>query len=46
MDSKADMGIGISEMMDIIRKEFPHLILGYFNRTKETFPKNSPRESL
>jgi len=46
MDSKADMVIGISEMMDIIRKEFPHLILGYFNRTKETFPQNSPRESL
>jgi pyruvate-formate lyase-activating enzyme len=46
IDSKADTGIGISEMMDIIRKEFPHLILGYFNRTKETFPQNSPRESF
>jgi pyruvate-formate lyase-activating enzyme len=44
--STADTGIGISEMMDIIRKEFPHLILGYFNRTKETFSQNSPRESL
>ncbi len=46
IDSKADTGIGISEMMDIIRKEFPHLILGYFNRTKEIFSKNSPRESV
>ncbi len=33
--------IGISRMTDTIRREFPHLILGYFNRTKETFLGNS-----
>jgi pyruvate-formate lyase-activating enzyme len=31
-------GIGISKMMDMMGKEFPHLILGYFNKTKEAFP--------
>jgi len=30
-------GIGISRMIDILRKEFPPLQLGYFNRTKESF---------
>jgi len=30
-------GIGISEMIDILKKEFPSLQFGYFNRTKEHF---------
>lgn len=30
-------GIGISKMIDILKKEFPSLQLGYFNRTKESF---------
>jgi pyruvate-formate lyase-activating enzyme len=30
-------GIGISRMIDILKKEFPSLQLGYFNRTKESF---------
>ena len=29
--------IGIARMMDIMQEEFPKLILGYFNRTRETF---------
>jgi len=31
------VGIGISEMIGILKKEFPSLQLGYFNRTKENF---------
>jgi len=30
-------GIGISEMMVLLKGEFPRLQFGYFNRTKETF---------
>lgn len=30
-------GIGISKMIDILKKEFPSLQFGYFNRTKEHF---------
>ena len=30
-------GIGISRMIDILKKEFPPLQFGYFNRTKESF---------
>ena len=30
-------GIGISAMMEILKKEFPSLQFGYFNRTKEAF---------
>jgi molybdenum cofactor biosynthesis enzyme MoaA len=30
-------GIGISKMIEILKKEFPSLQFGYFNRTKETF---------
>ncbi len=37
--------IGISRMMDMIRGEFPHLSLGYFNKTKETFFQNPLRDS-
>ncbi len=37
IDSTDGKGIGISKMIDIMREEFPHLILGYFNKTKETF---------
>jgi pyruvate-formate lyase-activating enzyme len=32
-------GIGISKMMDILKKEFPFLQFGYFNRTKENFTR-------
>jgi pyruvate-formate lyase-activating enzyme len=30
-------GMGIPEMMDVLKREFPRLEFGYFNRTKETF---------
>jgi hypothetical protein len=30
-------GVGISKMIEILKKEFPCLQLGYFNRTKENF---------
>ncbi|OGQ11794.1 MAG: radical SAM protein [Deltaproteobacteria bacterium RBG_19FT_COMBO_46_12] len=30
-------GLGISKMVDILKKEFPCLQFGYFNRTKENF---------
>ena len=30
-------GMGISKMVDILKKEFPGLHFGYFNRTKESF---------
>ena len=30
-------GMGISKMIDILKKEFPFLQFGYFNRTKENF---------
>jgi len=30
-------GMGISKMIDVLRKEFPFLQFGYFNRTKESF---------
>lgn len=30
-------GIGIRRMMDILKREFPRLQFGYFNRTKEDF---------
>ena len=30
-------GIGISRMIEILKKEFPRLQFGYFNRTKESF---------
>jgi hypothetical protein len=33
----AGEGIGISRMIEILKKEFPSLQLGYFNRTKESF---------
>jgi pyruvate-formate lyase-activating enzyme len=33
-------GMGISKMIDILKKEFPSLQFGYFNRTKETFYAN------
>ncbi len=33
-------GIGISKMIDILKKEFPFLQFGYFNRTKENFYPN------
>ena len=32
-------GIGISQMMAVLRKEFPSLCFGYFNRTRENFKK-------
>jgi pyruvate-formate lyase-activating enzyme len=30
-------GMGISKMVKILKREFPSLQFGYFNRTKETF---------
>ncbi len=33
-------GMGISKMIDILKKEFSSLQFGYFNRTKETFYTN------
>ena len=33
-------GVGISKMIDILKKEFPSLQFGYFNRTKENFHSN------
>jgi MoaA/NifB/PqqE/SkfB family radical SAM enzyme len=33
-------GMGIPKMIDILKKEFPSLQFGYFNRTKETFYAN------
>jgi pyruvate-formate lyase-activating enzyme len=30
-------GIGIAKMIEVLRKEFPSLQFGYFNRTKESF---------
>jgi pyruvate-formate lyase-activating enzyme len=30
-------GMGISKMLDILKKEFPRLHFGYFNRIKESF---------
>jgi molybdenum cofactor biosynthesis enzyme MoaA len=33
-------GIGISQMVDILKQEFPSLQFGYFNRTKESFYLN------
>lgn len=33
----AGEGIGISKMVDILKREFPSLQFGYFNRTKENF---------
>jgi hypothetical protein len=33
-------GMGISRMIEILKREFPSLQFGYFNRTKETFYKN------
>jgi pyruvate-formate lyase-activating enzyme len=33
-------GMGISKMIDILKKEFPSLQFGYFNRTKEKFHSN------
>jgi pyruvate-formate lyase-activating enzyme len=30
-------GMGVSKMIEILKKEFPSLQFGYFNRTKETF---------
>lgn len=33
-------GIGLSRMIEILKKEFPRLQFGYFNRTKEKFYSN------
>ncbi|OGP88248.1 MAG: radical SAM protein [Deltaproteobacteria bacterium RBG_16_48_10] len=33
-------GMGISKMMGLLKKEFPFLRFGYFNRTKESFRQN------
>jgi len=36
-------GIGISKMVNILKKEFPSLQFGYFNPTKENFYSDKPR---
>jgi len=36
-------GIGISKMVNVLKKEFPSLQFGYFNRTKENFYSDKPR---
>jgi len=41
MNTQSGEALGISKMMDIVRGEFPHLSIGYFNKTKEAFPGNS-----
>ncbi len=41
MNPQRGEAIGIAKMMDIMKQEFPHLSIGYFNKTKETFPENS-----
>ena len=33
-------GMGISKMIEILKRDFPSLRFGYFNRTKETFYPN------
>lgn len=33
-------GMGMTKMIDVLRKEFPSLQFGYFNRTKENFYPN------
>jgi pyruvate-formate lyase-activating enzyme len=33
-------GMGISKMMDMLKKEFPSVQFGYFNRTRENFHPN------
>jgi molybdenum cofactor biosynthesis enzyme MoaA len=40
MKPRGNGGIKIPRMMDMLRKEFPGLVLGYFNKTKETFVRN------
>jgi hypothetical protein len=30
-------GMGIAKMLDALKKEFPSLQFGYFNRTRENF---------
>jgi pyruvate-formate lyase-activating enzyme len=35
-------GMGITKMIDILKREFPFLQFGYFNRTKEAFYYNGP----
>jgi pyruvate-formate lyase-activating enzyme len=43
MNPPGGEAIGIARMTDTIREEFPGLIIGYFNRTKETFFHRSLR---
>jgi pyruvate-formate lyase-activating enzyme len=45
MKPRGNGGIKIPRMMDMIRKEFPGLVLGYFNKTKETFVRNPQPDS-
>jgi pyruvate-formate lyase-activating enzyme len=43
MNPQRGEAVGISKMMDRVRGEFPHLSIGYFNKTKETFPEKGDR---
>jgi pyruvate-formate lyase-activating enzyme len=36
-------GMGVSKMIEILKREFPSLQFGYFNRTKETFKYKDSR---
>jgi len=39
-------GVGIPRMMEILKKEFPSIQFGYFNRTKEAFYASKGSESI
>jgi len=39
MENQAARGMGLSEMLTLLRETFPRLTIGYFNQTKESFPQ-------
>lgn len=39
MENQMARGIGLSEMLTLLRETFPRLTIGYFNQTKESFPQ-------
>jgi len=45
LGSDGGKGVGIPQMLDLLREKFPHLIIGYFNKTRETFPRASLGDS-
>ncbi|MBW2059405.1 MAG: radical SAM protein [Deltaproteobacteria bacterium] len=38
-------GIGISNMLALLKERFPHLEIGYFNRPRESFKRGGEREN-